>query len=64
MLISYLRMLGGFLGVALLAALVEWRTTALGSTSAAGIQAYNDAFLVSAVLLLLAMVAAWHMKDA
>ena len=63
MLISYLRMLGGFLGVALLAALVEWRTTALGGSSAAGAQAYNDAFLLSTVLLLLAMVAAWHMKD-
>ena len=63
MLISYLRMLGGFLGVALLAVLVEWRTTALGGSSAASAQAYNDAFLLSTVLLLLAMLAAWHMKE-
>ncbi len=63
MLISYLRMLGGFLGVALLAVLVEWRTAALGGGSAAGAKAFNEAFLASTVLLLLAMVAAWHMKE-
>jgi predicted MFS family arabinose efflux permease len=63
MLISYLRMLGGFLGVALLAVLVEWRTAALGGSAAASAQAYNDAFLLSTVLLLLAMVAAWEMKE-
>lgn len=62
MLMSYLRMLGGFLGVALIAVFVEWRTASLGSSAFAGAQAYNEGFLISAIIMLLAMVAAWRMK--
>ena len=62
MLMSYLRMLGGLLGVALIAVFIEWRTTSLGSTSLASAHAYNEGFLFSAIIMLLAMVAAWRMK--
>jgi DHA2 family multidrug resistance protein len=63
MLISYLRMLGGILGVALLAVMVEWRSSTPSASAVAAAEAYNDAFLFSAVILLLAMVAAWRMKE-
>jgi predicted MFS family arabinose efflux permease len=62
MLMSYVRMLGGFLGIALIAVFVEWRAASLGSSGLAGAQAYNEGFLLSAIIMLLAMVAAWRMK--
>lgn len=62
MLISYLRMLGGFLGVALVAVFVEWRTAVLGGSAQGAAQAFDEAFLLSTLIMLLAMLATWHMK--
>ena len=62
MVVSYARMLGGFLGVAMLAVYVQWRGTVLGATPAAVGQAFCESFLISALVFVLAMVPAWRMK--
>lgn len=62
MLVAYTRMLGGFLGVAMLALFVESRGTALGQTSVAVSQAFSEAFLISALVFIPTLVAAWRMK--
>jgi len=62
MVVSYTRMLGGFLGVALLAVFVQWRGTMLGSTAEAVGHAFCESFLISALVFALAMIPAWRMK--
>ncbi len=62
MVINYIRMLGGFLGVALLVVFVDWRSANLGATRASVVQAYCESFLLSALVYGIAMAAAWRMK--
>lgn len=64
MIISYMRMMGGFLSVALLAAFVEWRGVFLGATPGATSQAFRESFLLLAIVCGLAMVTAWKMRPA
>lgn len=64
MIVSYARMLGGFLGVALLAVFIERRGAQLGATPAAVAEAFAESFLLLALVNGLAMVAAWRMKTA
>lgn len=60
MVISYVRQLGGVLGVALAAVFVEWRQTLPGAGGTT--QAYSDSFLLLAGVFVLAIVAAALMK--
>lgn len=63
MFIGYVRQLGGMLGVAGVAVFVSWRSTMLGGSSTdAHSQAFAEAFLISAVIFILAAVAAWWMR--
>lgn len=62
MVINYTRMLGGFVGVALLVAFVEWRGADLGGTTVAITQAYSESFFLSGLVFGLAILAAWRMK--
>ncbi|MES2876807.1 MAG: MFS transporter [Pseudomonadota bacterium] len=67
--ISFVRMLGGAIGVSLCGIVLEWRLTAHGDSLAAGtassaarLAAFNEAFLMLAALCVLAMVAAWQLR--
>lgn len=68
--ISFVRMLGGAIGVSLCGIVLEWRLTAHGdslthaSTSPARLAAFNETFLMLAALCVLAMVAAWQLREA
>ena len=67
--ISFLRQLGGAAGVSLCAVVLEWRLAAHGdslsnaASSPARLAAFNEVFLVLAGLCLLAMCAAWQLRD-
>ncbi|MBU2409093.1 MAG: MFS transporter, partial [Gammaproteobacteria bacterium] len=67
--INFLRMLGGAAGVSLCAVVLEWRLAAHGDsllnplTSAARLAAFNEVFVMLAVLCALAMCAAWQLKE-
>ncbi|RYF69355.1 MAG: MFS transporter, partial [Comamonadaceae bacterium] len=67
--ISFLRQLGGAAGVSLCAVVLEWRLAVHGdslsnaASSPARLAAFNDVFLVLAGLCLLAMCAAWQLRD-
>lgn len=58
MLLNYLRQLGGVLGVASAAAYVEWRAGVLGGDAQALATAFSEGYLLIAVALGLAIVAA------
>jgi hypothetical protein len=66
--ISFVRMLGGAIGVSLCGIVLEWRLAAHGdslthaSTSPARLAAFNETFLMLAALCVLAMVAAWQLR--
>jgi EmrB/QacA subfamily drug resistance transporter len=66
--ISFVRMLGGAIGVSLCGIVLEWRLAAHGdslanvASSAARLAAFNETFLMLAALCLLAMVAAWQLR--
>ena len=68
--ISFLRMVGGAAGVSLCAIVLEWRLAAHGeslthpSTNPARLAAFNESFLMLAVLCSLAIVAAWQLRPA
>ena len=68
--IGFLRMLGGAAGVSLCGIVVEWRLAAHGvalagsASSPARIAAFSESFLMLAALCLLALVAAWQLRDA
>lgn len=62
MFIGYIRQLGGVLGVACLAVFVGWRSAALGGTSAAHCQAFAEGFLMSLLIFVAAIFAAYRMK--
>lgn len=58
MLLNYLRQLGGVLGVASTATYVEWRAGALGGSAEALATAFSEGYLLVAVALGLAILAA------
>ena len=68
--INFLRMLGGAAGVSLCGIVLEWRLAAHGDslsnpvTSAARVAAFDEVFLLLAALCLLAMAAAWQLREA
>jgi EmrB/QacA subfamily drug resistance transporter len=67
--ISFIRMLGGAIGVSLCGIVLEWRLAAHGDsfanagTSSARLAAFNESFLMLAALCALAMVAAWRLRE-
>jgi len=67
--INFVRMLGGATGVSLCGIVLEWRLAVHGDTlvnkasSAARLAAFNESFLMLAALCLLAIIAAWQLRD-
>jgi predicted MFS family arabinose efflux permease len=67
--ISFVRMLGGAIGVSLCGIVLEWRLAAHGdslaqtASSPARLAAFNESFMLLAALCALALVAAWQMRD-
>jgi EmrB/QacA subfamily drug resistance transporter len=64
--INFVRQLGGAIGVSLVGIVLEWRLAVLrpGTPEAARIHAFNETFLLVALLCAIAVVAAWHMRPA
>ncbi len=68
--ISFVRMLGGAIGVSLCGIVLEWRLSAHGdslaqtTSSPARLAAFNESFMLLAALCALALVAAWQLRDA
>jgi EmrB/QacA subfamily drug resistance transporter len=60
--ISYVRQLGGVLGIAIAAVFVEWREAIYGRVAPGVYAAYSQAFLLLAAVFVLALVAACMMK--
>jgi EmrB/QacA subfamily drug resistance transporter len=65
--INFLRMLGGAAGVSLCAIVLEWRLEAhgaslVGATSNARLAAFDESFLMLAVICGLAVLAAWQLR--
>ena len=66
--ISFLRMLGGAVGVSLCGIVLEWRIAAHGDsltrpeTSLARLAAFDETFVMLAALCALAMLAAWQLR--
>lgn len=67
--INFIRMLGGSIGVSLCGIVLEWRIAAHGddlkqaASSPARLAAFDEAFLMLALLCVVAMAAAWRMKS-
>jgi EmrB/QacA subfamily drug resistance transporter len=67
--INFLRMLGGAAGVSLCGIVLEWRLAAHGdslkntSTSTTRLAAFDDVFLMLALVCLLALLAAWRIRQ-
>ena len=66
---SFLRQLGGALGVSLVGIVLEWRLAvhhtglvASASSAADRVQAFNETFLFVAALCAIAVIAAWRMR--
>lgn len=62
MIVGYARMLGGFFSVAILAGYIEARSSRLGAGAGAIAQAFGESFLLVAMVLGVAMLAAWRMR--
>jgi EmrB/QacA subfamily drug resistance transporter len=68
--ISFVRMLGGAIGVSLCGIVLEWRLAAHGdslaqtASSPGRLAAFNESFMLLAALCALALVAAWQLRDA
>lgn len=66
--INFLRMLGGAMGVSLCGIVLEWRIAAHGDslarpeTSLARLAAFEETFVMLALLCVLAMLAAWQLR--
>ena len=66
--ISFFRMVGGACGVSLCAIALEWRlanhgeSLAAGSANPARLAAFNEAFLMLALVCALSIIAAWHLR--
>ena len=67
--IGFVRMLGGAAGVSLCGIVLEWRIAAHGdalsvaASSPARVTAFGETFLMLAGLCLLALVAAWQLRE-
>jgi EmrB/QacA subfamily drug resistance transporter len=67
--INFLRMFGGAAGVSLCGIVLEWRLAVHGESlsatapSAARLSAFNDTFLLMAVVCSVAVLAAWRLRD-
>jgi EmrB/QacA subfamily drug resistance transporter len=67
--INFIRMLGGSIGVSLCGIVLEWRIAAHGDSltqagsSPARLAAFDEVFLMLALLCVLAMAAAWRMQS-
>ncbi|GAB3545638.1 multidrug efflux MFS transporter MdrM [Noviherbaspirillum agri] len=61
--VNFLRQLGGAIGVSLVGIVLEWRLGAHSGASGAQANAFNETFLLVALLCALAVLAAWHMKE-
>jgi len=62
--INFLRQLGGAIGVSLVGIVLEWRLAVHQGGPDARIEAFNETFLLVALLCALAILAAWHMRTA
>lgn len=62
MVVSYLRQIGGVLGIAITAVFVEWRETVHGATTPGVFIAYAQSFLLLALVFLIALAAAYRMQ--
>jgi hypothetical protein len=66
--INFLRMFGGAAGVSLCGIVLEWRLAAHGdslttaATSPARLSAFNETFMLLALVCSLAIVAAWRLR--
>ncbi|TCS36538.1 EmrB/QacA subfamily drug resistance transporter [Paucimonas lemoignei] len=61
--VSYVRQLGGVMGVAVSAAFVSWREAAYEGVSGGVFSAYAESFMLVAGFFLLAIIAAYFMKQ-
>lgn len=67
--ISFVRMLGGAIGVSLCGIVLEWRLSVHGDSlvnpvsSPARLAAFNESFMMLAALCALAMLAAWQLRE-
>lgn len=62
--INFLRQLGGAIGVGLVGIVLEWRLGALQTAAASErIHAFNETFLLVALLCSMAVLAAWRMRE-
>lgn len=62
MVISYVRQLGGVLGIAMSAVFIEWRAAAYGANAASISRAFAESFMMVALIFVVALLAACRMK--
>jgi EmrB/QacA subfamily drug resistance transporter len=66
--INFLRMLGGAAGVSLCGIILQWRLAAhgaaLGAPNADRLAAFDETFVLLALVCALAVLAAWHLRQA
>lgn len=60
--INFLRQLGGAIGVSLVGIVLEWRLTVHHAVADGRIRAFNETFLLVALLCAAAVLAAWQMR--
>jgi len=60
--VSYVRQLGGVLGIAVIAVFIQWREGIYGSLPPDVFSAYSQGFMVLSAVVLLAVLAAANMK--
>jgi DHA2 family multidrug resistance protein len=61
--INFLRQLGGAIGVSMVGIVLEWRMTAHPAGAGShGLRAFDETFLLIAVISILAVLAAWRMR--
>jgi hypothetical protein len=62
--INFLRQLGGAIGVSLVGIVLEWRLAVHQSAPGGQLHAFDETFLLVALLCALAIVSAWRMRPA
>lgn len=60
--INFLRQLGGAIGVSLVGIVLEWRLAVHQGRGDGAVHAFNETFLLVAMLCAIAILAAWHMR--
>lgn len=60
--INFLRQLGGAIGVSLVGIVLEWRLATYAGTPGAQVRAFDETYLLIAVICAIALLAAWHMR--